>query len=606
MKKIIDVYDKYRNFIEKILFPAFLFLYPLLRINQGIDVSDTAYSLANFQYFTSMNGTWTVATFLANVAGNLMMRFPFGHTLLGMSFYTTLIQSVTAFVVYAALRRRMPAPFVFVGEWIALGLCWCPSTILYNYLTYLFMTVGILLLYQGIVKDDRKYYMAAGVCLGANVAVRMPNVVHMAFIVTLWYGAAVFGRTLRKTVQDTLRCVLGYMIGFGVPFAVICIKYGVSAYPTMVWSMFAMTEKAADYKPAAMVTGMLGDYTKGLVWLIFAGICLAGGWLLFTVQRRLFADKRGIVVLCRGVYIAVLLVLLRFYWGRGVFDFRYYTDSSVYYPAVLLLLVTIFVALYCMLRKSVRTELKIAAPMLLVQIFVTPLGSNNYLFPIINNLFLVIPFLLGAAYDRCSGGKVADIQGREDVVSRQKSFAFVLGVPLVLLIGLLFIQSTAFHMAYSFRDGIHGEVRDTRLTIPVKAAGIYTNQDNAACLEELAEYSQSEGLTGREVISYGELPGLGYLLDMPPALSTFWPDLPSYLMAEYERDMAQLTIPPVIIIASPVAAYLNEDADGMNWFGTNREALDADEKLQILAGYMREHSYRETFGNGRYVVYLAE
>ena len=606
MKKIIDVYDKYRNFIEKILFPAFLVLYPLLRIDQGIDVSDTTYSLANFQYFTSMNGTWTVATFLANVVGNLMMRFPFGHTLLGMFFYTTLIQSVTAFVVYAALRRRMPAPFVFVGEWIALGLCWCPSTVLYNYLTYLFMTVGILLLYQGIVKDDRKYYMAAGVCLGANVAVRMPNVVHMAFIVALWYGAVICGRTLRKTVQDTLRCVLGYVIGFGVPFAVICIKYGVSAYPTMVWSMFAMTEKAADYKPAAMVTGMLGDYTKGLVWLFFAGICIAGGWLLFTVQRRLFADKRGIVILCRGVYIAGLFVLLRFYWGRGVFDFRYYTDSSVYYPAVLLLLVTIFVALYCMIRKSVRTELKIAAPMLLVQIFVTPLGSNNYLFPIINNLFLVIPFLLWVAYDRYFIGRAANIQNGGDVVLRLDTSAFVWGVPLVLLIALLFIQSTAFHIAYSFRDGIHGEVRDTRLTIPVKAAGVYTNQDNAACLEELAEYSQSEGLAGREVISYGELPGLGYFLDMPPALSTFWPDLPSYLMAEYERDMAQLTIPPVIIIASPVAAYLNEDADGMNWFGTNREALDADEKLQILAGYMREHSYRETFSNGRYVVYLAE
>ena len=606
MKKIIDVYDKYRNFIEKILFPAFLVLYPLLRIDQGIDVSDTTYSLANFQYFTSMNGTWTVATFLANVVGNLMMRFPFGHTLLGMFFYTTLIQSVTAFVVYAALRRRMPAPFVFVGEWIALGLCWCPSTVLYNYLTYLFMTVGILLLYQGIVKDDRKYYVAAGICLGANVAVRMPNVVHMAFIVALWYGAVICGRTLRKTVQDTLRCFLGYVIGFGVPFAVICIKYGVSAYPTMVWSMFAMTEKAADYKPAAMVTGMLGDYTKGLVWLFFAGICIAGGWLLFTVQRRLFADKRGIVILCRGVYIAGLFVLLRFYWGRGVFDFRYYTDSSVYYPAVLLLLVTIFVALYCMIRKSVRTELKIAAPMLLVQIFVTPLGSNNYLFPIINNLFLVIPFLLWVAYDRYFIGRAANIQNGGDVVLRLDTSAFVWGVPLVLLIALLFIQSTAFHIAYSFRDGIHGEVRDTRLTIPVKAAGVYTNQDNAACLEELAEYSQSEGLAGREVISYGELPGLGYFLDMPPALSTFWPDLPSYLMAEYERDMAQLTIPPVIIIASPVAAYLNEDADGMNWFGTNREALDADEKLQILAGYMREHSYRETFSNGRYVVYLAK
>ena len=114
---------------------------------------------------------------------------------------------------------------------------------------------------------------------------------------------------------------------------------------------------------------------------------------------------------------------------------------------------------------------------------------------------------------------------------------------------------------------------------------------------------QDAGLTGREVILDGEIPGLGYLLDMPPALSNFWPDLDSYRMVEYERDLAQLIEPPVIIVASPVAAYLGEDADGMNWFGVEQEKMDADGKLQILKGYMEENGYQERFGNGRYVVY---
>ena len=451
------------------------------------------------------------------------------------------------------------------------------------------MMAGVLLLYDGILKDSRKCYVAAGICLGVNVAVRMPNVVQTALIVAVWYGAVIYGRTWKQAVRDTLWCVLGYVVGFGVPFAVICIRYGVGAYPAMVKAMFAMTDKAADYKPTAMVTGMFGDYMTGLFWLVFAGICMVGGWLLFMVQRRLFKDRRVMVVLCKVVYVAVLFVLFRFYWGRGVFDFRYYWYSSMYYPAVLLLLVTIFAALYCLLGKSARFELKILAMLLLVQIFVTPLGSNNHLYPIINNLFIVVPFLLGAAY-----------------TSKVKDFAFVWGAPLVLLIAFMLIQSTGFHMAFAFQDGINGEVRDTKLTIPVKTAGIYTNQDNAAWLEELAEYVESANLTGGEVILYGEIPGLGYLLDMPSALSTFWPDLDSYLMADYERDMAQITTPPVIIIASPIAAYLNEDADGMNWFGTDQEALNADEKLQILADYMGEHSYYETFANGRYVVYLAE
>ena len=590
MKQVRFIYQKYCRIIENVLFPIVLALYPLIKTGRGIDVMDTTYSLANFEFFTEMNGTWTVATFLANVAGSLMMRLPFGNTLAGMYFYTLLVQSLTALGAYAALRKKVPAPLVFVGEWIALGLCWCPSTILYNYLTYLFMTVGALLLYAGILKGDRRYHVAAGICLGLNVAVRMPNIVQAAFIVVLWYGSVIRRRTFKKVFQDTLCCVLGYLIGFGAPFTAICLRYGAQAYPDMVRTMFAMTDKAVDYKPAAMITGMFGDYITGMYWLIFAGICMAGGWVMFAVQRKVFAGNRVIKTLCVAVYIAVLLVLVRFYWGRGVFTFLYYDDRSIYYPAVLLLVVSVFAALYCLICKAVLYEQKVLALLVLVQIFVTPLGSNNYLYPMINNLFITVPFVFWVAYEWRRSEHGADV-GR---------------IPFVMLSVFVLVQSTGFHMNYAFRDGRDGGARDTVLTLPVKAAGIHTTSDNAAWLEELAGFMESSSLTGGKVILYGDIPGLSYLLDMPPALSTFWPDLDSYTMAEYKRDMAQLADPPVVILASDVAAYLNEDADGMNWFGTDRDRLGGDEKLQILIGYMNAHSYRESFANGRYAVYVTE
>lgn len=589
MSKTNAIYCRCQNFIERIVFPFILLIYPLLRIRLGIDMADTTYSLSNFQYFPSMDGTWMVATFLSNVVGNLFMHLPFGDKLMGMYFYTSLIQSMTALAVYAAFRRsdrsagRIPMPLVFAGEIIALGLCWCPSTILYNYLTYLLMTVGILLLYRGILKEDRRYYVAAGVCLGANVAVRMPNVVQTALIVAVWYGTAVCGRKWQQAVHDTLWCIAGYVVGFGVPLAAICIRYGTGAYPAMIQTMFAMTEKATDYKPSAMLTGMFSDYITGLFWMVFAGICMAGGWLLFALQRRVFPGKKGVAGLCGFVYVAVLLVLLRFYWGRGVFNFLYYDFGSIYYPAVLFLLTAVFTVVYCLCRKSVKVEQKILAVLVLVQILVTPLGGNNELYPIINNLFIVVPFVLWVWYGQLTA---------------------VAGMPLVLLVVFILIQSVGFHLRFSFQDGRNGEARDTLLTVPDKVAGIYTNQDNAACLEELAEYAKREQLTGKEVILYGEVPGLGYFLDMPSALSTFWPDLDSYRMVEYERDMEQLGTPPVVIVSSSIAAYLNEDADGMNWFGVEKEKLDQDEKLQILGEYMKDHSYQEGFSNARYVVYV--
>ncbi len=595
------------------MFPAILLLYPLLVVNQGLDVADSTYSLANFQYFGSMQGTWMVATFLANAAGWLFTRLPFGGTLLGMYVYTSLVQSATALMVYFGLRKRMPAPLLFLGEFIALGLCWCPSTILYNYLTYLLMTAGLLFLYRGICERRPAFFVAAGICLGANVAVRMPNVVQAVFILAVWYGIVVTERPrplMKRLAGTTGWCLLGYMIGFGVPFAVICVRYGAGAYPDMVRTMFAMTDQAADYKPTSMLTGMFADYGRGLYWFLFAAVCMAAGWFLFTALKKAEAKKEDAPChvgrwICVGVYAALFLILLRFYWGRGMFTFRYYEHDyrSVYYPTVLFLLVTIFVCAYCLLGKRIGKEQKIFAALLLVQIFLTPLGSNNKLAPIINNLFLVAPFTLWIAYHLC----VSKTGGMH---TEKKA---VWSIPFVILTAFVLVQSVGFHANFAFQDGIWGEPRDTKVELPEKAAGIYTNRENGALLEELALFMQEEHLQGREMITYGELPGLHYLFDMPPALSTAWPDLDSYRMAEYRRDMAALAeriaageTPPVVVVSSPVAAYLSDDGEAIGWFGVDMEAMAADEKLRILAEWISTYGYTEQYGDARYVVYVPQ
>lgn len=677
MKGLAKNYGKYKNFIETLLFPAVLFLYPFIGVCQGLDVADSTYSLANFQYFGEMDGTWMVATYLANVWGNLLMHLPFGGTIIGMNCYTVPVQSAMALMAYFALRKRMPAPLLFLGEMIALGLCWSPSVILYQNLTYFFMTAGILLLYRGLTqqgvetpdsrgggvvenrrgsvgaacdKRQRLYFAAAGLCLGANVAVRMPNVVYAAFILVVWYGIVLhqrhnrcFGVTetekavgkermtsgaaeqpalARTLAASTGWCLAGYLVGFGLPFLAICLRYGVSAYPDMVRTLFAMTEQAADYKPASMVTGMFGDYGKGLCWLAFAGLCMAAAGLALSVRQRLYgaednvgqadsgqqadaiSNKWGAYkitgVIIKAGYCLLLAVLLRFYWGRGMFDFRYYYYSSIYYPVVLLLVVTIGTAAYCLIKSEMKTEKKILAAAVLLEIFLTPLGSNNILYPIINNLFIVVPFLLWVAYESFTG---APVRGRD-------AYGFVWKAPLVVLVVFVLVQSIGFHTAFAFNDGVFGEPRDMRVVLPEKAAGVWTNREQGVLLEELVDFAKEEGLTGREVICYGELPGLSYLLDMPPALSTVWLDLDSYRMEEYLRDMEAVAAKnragkelPVVIVSTPVAAYLSDDGEAIAWFGVDMEACAADEKLQILGEFLIKHGYAECFGNAGYVVY---
>lgn len=614
MKGLTKNYGKYKNFIENLLFPVALFLYPFLTVNQGLDVADSTYSLTNFQYFGTMKGTWMVATFLSNAVGWLLSCLPFGETLLGIKCYTTLVLSATALMVYFGLRKKIPAPLLFFGEVLALGLCWCPSTILYNYLTYFLMTAGMLLLYRGLTGagQARLCFAAAGVCLGANVAVRMPNVVEAAFILAVWYGIVLYQKN-NKLAASTGWCLAGYLVGFGVPLLAICLRYGASAYPDMVRTMFAMTEQATDYKPSSMISGMFTDYGKGLYWLAFAGVCAAVAAFAFYVRKKLYGmdEKRSAYritgVIIKAGYVLLLLILLRFYWGRGMFHFRYYQygNGSIYYPAVLLLLATIAATVRCLFGKRVRAEQKILAALVLLQIFLTPLGSNNYLYPIINNLFVAAPFFLWVVSDGINSSAAERQNGA--------GYDFVWYAPMVFLFLFVLVQSIGSHASFVFQDGIYGERRDTCVTVPKKAAGVYTNAENAALLEELRLFTEEEGVTGRTAITYGELPGLYYLLDMPPALSTGWPDLNSYRMTEYERDLAALEAEiaaggelPVIIVSSAVAAYWSDDGEAISWFGVNMKKMQLDEKQRILGDWVRDYGYTERFGNARYVVYCAK
>ena len=636
----------FHSYIENGLFIILLAFWPLIHVGQGLDVADAAYSLGNFQYFTSAKGSWQIATYLANALGWLLMQLPQGGTMAGMNLYTGLLVSVTAVCCYLALRKKMSAVTAFAGEMLAVSLCWCPTVILYHYLSYCLMILGAWLLYRGCLCSGRRkprWLLAAGFCLGANIAVRMPNVVQAAFILVLWYSAFLQKETLRDTARDTLYCLAGYAAGFAVPFAAICAQYGAGAYPDMVRSMFAMTDQATDYKPTSMVSGMLADYGRGLYWLAFAAVCLAVLYAVCSLCRALAVREvqraaakapdgaqrgdRETPFVCGRLWmwaaalacLCVWGVLLRFYWGRGMFHFQYWNHDyrSFYWWAVFFLLAGIAGALWLLADRGSAAQDKTLALLVLLQIFLTPLGSNNRLMPMINNLFLAAPFTLWCgqrlwrmAASGQSGG--ADGVGREGIERRIGCLPWQ---TMILVFGVMFsIQCVGFHQGFVFGDGIWGEPRDVCVDEPLKAKGIYTNRENAECLGQLSAYVRDEGLSGRKVILYGEIPGISYLLDLPCAISTAWPDLDSYRMETFRRDMAEVEARmdeerPVVIVSAGIADYCDMAAH----YGGNAEArgtLDADYaryaadlKLGALLRFLADHGYKETYTNARYAVY---
>lgn len=583
IEQLFDILEK------KHIYPLILFLYPLIGINQGLSVVDTTYSLSNFRFFDELDGTWMVATYLANVTGNLLMKLPFGDSILFFNFYTGLLVSLLAIINYGVLGRVYSKRAVFVGEMIAICMCWCPTTILYNYLTYFVMGLALICLYQAVVNGYQPGFFIAGILLGTNVMVRMPNVVQMGFILVVWYGAFLYGKTLKDTIRQTLVCIAGYVIGFLVPFCAMSMRFGFDAFGKMVYTMFAMTEKAADYKPTSMLTGMFGDYISGMKWLVLLVICTGFLAVMFAWRREKFRTVKKLV--CIGIFA----LLLRFYWGRGMFHLHYYDYGSVYQWVVLFLWLTLIGCVVIFFAKKSKKEDKCFAAIVFLQIFLTPLGSNNGIYPIMNNLFLAAPFLCV----QISKGLVEtrNSENRSDIL---KHVYLLSGL---FVIGITLYQGLFFHHNFALQDGVWGEKRTAQVTGYQETRGMYTEPENAKALQEVMDFAKEKELAGKSAIFYGEVPGLGYFLNMPSALSTFWPDLDSYRMEEYVRDMEALKGTPVIVTSAQIASWYEQDEQGMEWFGVEEEVFSADEKLQILSSYMHKNAYSQVFCNGKYAIY---
>ena len=131
-------YCKEQEMLIRDLFDSFalivLSLYPFRNIHNGLDLWDTGYNYANFEYMglTSMDPMWLFSTYLSNAIGHLMTLLPYGHTLRGLNFYTAFVPALMAVGMYLFFTRHLKFPgwIVFFAEYASLSLCWAPTAVL--------------------------------------------------------------------------------------------------------------------------------------------------------------------------------------------------------------------------------------------------------------------------------------------------------------------------------------------------------------------------------------------------------------------------------------------------------------------------------------------
>jgi hypothetical protein len=597
-------------------YPICLVLYSLRHVFIGADLWDTGYNYSNFQFMNMdyMDEMWLFATYLANGAGHLLSVLPGGNTMIGMNIYTSLVTALISLTGYFFCMNKLKfSPFLtFAGEIIALSLCWSPSAVLYNYLTYGLFLWGSILLYQGLCRNNHRNLFFAGVLLGINMGVRFSNLPEIGMISVLWLFGFMKREKIRTIANKTFIFLAGFLAAIGLFVGYISLRYHLTDYITGISRLFAMTEEASDYSAPSMLLGMVWYYYENTYWskrlvvvcLIF---CFAIGLTMFLGRKERKSYRKALWL------IKAVAVIAAFYGVWWLYDWRFFTldyatYQSVLWPCVLFLTMVLGMAAVRICQSTVPIEEKCLSAVVILTILLSSLGSNNAIYSSMNNMFLVAPYGLWQLGKLWKWKREGDIrwfwQGASEALWPVKLLC-------VLSAGLLLVQSLGFGAVFVFAEASGVRHPDTPVKHNPVLSGMYAGPERAAVLSELSAFIYGHDLNGKECLLYGQIPALSFYMDMPPAINS-WSDLPSYGydvmqkdMGDLEREIEEGKEKPVVMLGKSAWERLSSEMDTDDIEGEFSGLTQEEKKWRLIQDFMIKYEYRLTFHNDAFAVWMS-
>lgn len=556
MKK--ETWKKIENIVAAVLVLSVLVVC-VYQLRFGVDVQDTSFYLTLYRYFFERGtGGNSLYYLLGEFFGSLIYHvFP---TLYALNIAGLIVYCLIGYLVYRIMRPylgTLPLALAVSGG-IAFGASWV-RCVNWNAWSMLFLTVGILFLLHGFDTHERKWFYLAGLVLGWNTFVRMPNILFLGLFLAVIYFYMSDG--LKSMLSRCGKMTAGGIIAgiTGVIFA-LCFLGSKKFVADIACLMGAVGDTESEHYMFDMFGRVGVGVMDGIRQWIKYGVMIGVIIILCIIIRKLW--KKDVTILG-----AVLAAAVAFCIGLSM-DVSY---SSI--PA--LLSVQNFIAYGGMafgvfgavwFYKSDKRFAVLCLMEALSMLFMT-IGTDT------GSIYFRIYMALPAAV-------IAAVLMKLPLKELRIMAAFVL--VLTLATGANCNQNYVYH------DGEHGEVMDSTIDSPV-FEGVYTTASRAEyvnrLIDLLAPYEEKELLTiGAFNIGHN-------VTNMKTFYNCAWSDLDYLEMHEFNgvlEEKLKAGNAPVIVIGTT-------KINGDYW---------APHKVEILEELVQTELYECIYGDEWYSVYV--
>ncbi len=570
--------------LNLVLISAIIVFPWIFLVFQGLDILELGYWMVSYENFFKnpeimpdiLFGSWLTA-----YAGALV-NLCFGDLgIIAFRIVFVLTLYLLLYVVYLLLSpfttKKLLLYFLLLSE-IFVNISTYRVMNYYIFTTLLFL-FSLLFLYRGLTTNKLFMFFIAGVAVGLNIFIRLPNLLGIfLFLVIVYYELATGRFQYRQTLKKIAIFVSGCL--FAVVSTLLFMKMigHYDLYVDTIAFIFGLTGEGSSGHGSVKLLRlfMQGHYKAikhgGFLFIILSLILLSG---------KYWADKKlnKLVILVLSVLLAFLIIQY-----SHINILNYY---CVYSGIIGLLYGSLLWIAYKKFKESPEFGAIAFASFLIMEMI--PLGSQAYKYQIIYGMYLAIPVVLIYLYS------LEKIRFGHFNISEKSIRA---------LRSTITVSIMAFAMiVMNYYRAPNGETKRWTMFYGVDhphLRGVIMTKERAETLNELIVALNKYQKEFSYILTYEQISTVAYLSDLQPYINSTYPLFWTDDKVEKELKLASLkkTLPMVVRAKS--------DTTVKGW-PKNYQPIDKTNKTEskvraVLKDFLKRNGYKIVWKNKNFEI----